>query len=325
MLLFFRRATFMAFALCLCSAAFSQTPYPDRPIRLVVPYPPGGFTDILGRLLATQLQTRLGQNVIVDNKGGGGSTIGSAMVARAPADGYTLLLVAPDLAINESLMASRLNYDARKDFTPVIRAAWSPMVLVTHPNVPAKNVAEFLALAKAQPGKINFASGGIGTGAHLALELFKTRAGVDLTHVPYKGNAPATTDLMSGLVQANFNQISFLLPLVNAGKLKALAVASKERSSLLPNIPTMAEQGFADYDLEPWFGMFAPAGTPLAIVERLSSSEVDRIVNSPEMKKRWEQQGGRSVGGTSASFAKFFAEESARMGKLARDVGAKID
>ena len=154
--------------------------------------------------------------------------------------------------------------------------------------------------------------------------MLASMAKVDLMHVPYKGNAPATTDLMSGLVQANFNQISFLLPLVNAGKLKALAVASKERSSLLPNIPTMAEQGFADYDLEPWFGMFAPAGTPLAIVERLSS-EVDRIVNSPEMKKRWEQQGGRSVGGTSASFAKFFAEESARMGKLARDVGAKID
>ncbi|WP_297726118.1 tripartite tricarboxylate transporter substrate binding protein [Limnohabitans sp. Rim8] len=324
MLLFFRRATFMAFALCLCSAAFSQTPYPDRPIRLVVPYPPGGFTDILGRLLATQLQTRLGQNVIVDNKGGGGSTIGSAMVARAPADGYTLLLVAPDLAINESLMASRLNYDARKDFTPVIRAAWSPMVLVTHPNVPAKNVAEFLALAKAQPGKINFASGGIGTGAHLALELFKTRAGVDLTHVPYKGNGPATSDLLGGQVSAMFLQYAVAKPHVAGGKLSMLATPSGKRSQAIPDVPTIAESGLPGFDVEPWFGIVAPAGTPTVIVNRLNA-EITKIMQQTDVKDMLSSVGASPSVSSPLEFAKFIDSEITRWGEVVKASGAKAE
>ena len=324
MLLFFRRATFMAFALCLCSTAFSQTPYPDRPIRLVVPYPPGGFTDILGRLLATQLQTRLGQNVIVDNKGGGGSTIGSAMVARAPADGYTLLLVAPDLAINESLMASRLNYDARKDFTPVIRAAWSPMVLVTHPNVPAKNVAEFLALAKAQPGKINFASGGIGTGAHLALELFKTRAGVDLTHVPYKGNGPATSDLLGGQVSAMFLQYAVAKPHVAGGKLSMLATPSGKRSQAIPDVPTIAESGLPGFDVEPWFGIVAPAGTPTVIVNRLNA-EITKIMQQTDVKDMLSSVGASPSVSSPLEFAKFIDSEITRWGEVVKASGAKAE
>ena len=321
---FSRRAIFAALALSACTSVFSQASYPDKPIRLVVPYPPGGFTDILGRQLATQLQTRLGQNVIVDNKGGGGSTIGSAMVARAPADGYTLLLVAPDLAINESLMATRLSYDARKDFSPVIRAAWSPMVLVTHPSVPAKNVSEFLALAKARPGKINFASGGIGTGAHLALELFKTRAGVDLTHVPYKGNGPATSDLLGGQVSAMFLQYAVAKPHVAGGKLVMLATPSGKRSQAIPEVPTIAESGLPGFDVEPWFGIVAPAGTPAAIVNRLNA-EIGKIMQQNDVKDMLASVGAAPSISTPQEFGKFIDSEISRWSEVVKTSGAKAD
>jgi tripartite-type tricarboxylate transporter receptor subunit TctC len=324
MIRFSRRAIFAALALSACTSVFSQASYPDKPIRLVVPYPPGGFTDILGRQLATQLQTRLGQNVIVDNKGGGGSTIGSAMVARAPADGYTLLLVAPDLAINESLMATRLSYDARKDFSPVIRAAWSPMVLVTHPSVPAKNVSEFLALAKARPGKINFASGGIGTGAHLALELFKTRAGVDLTHVPYKGNGPATSDLLGGQVSAMFLQYAVAKPHVAGGKLVMLATPSGKRSQAIPEVPTIAESGLPGFDVEPWFGIVAPAGTPAAIVNRLNA-EIAKIMQQNDVKDMLASVGAAPSISTPQEFGKFIDSEISRWAEVVKTSGAKAD
>ena len=321
---FSRRAVFAALALSACTGVFSQPAYPDKPIRLVVPYPPGGFTDILGRLLSAQLQTRLGQNVIVDNKGGGGSTIGSAMVARAPADGYTLLLVAPDLAINESLMASRLSYDARKDFSPVIRAAWSPMVLVTHPSVPAKNVGEFLALTKARPGKINFASGGIGTGAHLALELFKTRAGVDVTHVPYKGNGPATSDLLGGQVSAMFLQYAVAKPHVAGGKLVMLATPSGKRSPAIPDVPTLAESGLPGFDVEPWFGIVAPAGTPAAIVNRLNA-EIGKIMQQNDVKDLLASFGAAPSISSPQEFGKFIDSEVTRWAEVVKASGAKAE
>ena len=324
MIRFSRRAIFAALALSACNAVFSQTAYPDKPIRLVVPYPPGGFTDILGRLLSAQLQTRLGQTVIVDNKGGGGSTIGSALVARAPADGYTLLLVAPDLAINESLMASRLSYDARKDFSPVIRAAWSPMVLVTHPSVPAKNVSEFLALAKASPGKINFASGGIGTGAHLALELFKTRAGVDVTHVPYKGNGPATSDLIGGQVSAMFLQYAVAKPHVAGGKLVMLATPSGKRSAAIPDVPTIAESGLPGFDVEPWFGIVAPAGTPTAIVNRLNA-EIGKIMQQNDVKDLLASFGAAPSISSPQEFGKFIDNEVTRWAEVVKASGAKAE
>ena len=321
---FSRRALFAALALSACTGVFSQTAYPDKPIRLVVPYPPGGFTDILGRLLSAQLQTRLGQTVIVDNKGGGGSTIGSALVARAPADGYTLLLVAPDLAINESLMASRLSYDARKDFSPVIRAAWSPMVLVTHPSVPAKNVSEFLALAKARPGKINFASGGIGTGAHLALELFKTRAGVDVTHVPYKGNGPATSDLLGGQVSAMFLQYAVAKPHIAGGKLVMLATPSGKRSAAIPDVPTIAESGLPGFDVEPWFGIVAPAGTPAAIVNRLNA-EIGKIMQQNDVKEMLASVGAAPSISSPQEFGKFIDSEVTRWAEVVKASGAKAE
>jgi tripartite-type tricarboxylate transporter receptor subunit TctC len=321
---FSRRAVFAALALSACTGVLSQPAYPDKPIRLVVPYPPGGFTDILGRLLSAQLQTRLGQTVVVDNKGGGGSTIGSAMVARAPADGYTLLLVAPDLAINESLMASRLSYDARKDFSPVIRAAWSPMVLVTHPSVPAKNVNEFLALAKARPGKINFASGGIGTGAHLALELFKTRAGVDVTHVPYKGNGPATSDLLGGQVSAMFLQYAVAKPHVAGGKLVMLATPSGKRSPAIPDVPTLAESGLPGFDVEPWFGIVAPAGTPTAIVNRLNA-EIGKIMQQNDVKDLLASFGAAPSISSPQEFGKFIDSEVTRWAEVVKASGAKAE
>jgi tripartite-type tricarboxylate transporter receptor subunit TctC len=321
---FSRRAIFAALALSACTGVFSQTAYPDKPIRLVVPYPPGGFTDILGRLLSAQLQTRLGQTVIVDNKGGGGSTIGSALVARAPADGYTLLLVAPDLAINESLMATRLSYDARKDFSPVIRAAWSPMVLVTHPSVPAKNVSEFLALAKARPGKINFASGGIGTGAHLALELFKTRAGVDVTHVPYKGNGPATSDLLGGQVSAMFLQYAVAKPHIAGGKLVMLATPSGKRSAAIPDVPTIAESGLPGFDVEPWFGIVAPAGTPTAIVNRLNA-EIGKIMQQNDVKEMLASVGAAPSISSPQEFGKFIDSEVTRWAEVVKASGAKAE
>jgi tripartite-type tricarboxylate transporter receptor subunit TctC len=233
-------------------------------------------------------------------------------------------LVAPDLAINESLMASRLSYDARKDFSPVIRAAWSPMVLVTHPSVPAKNVSEFLALAKARPGKINFASGGIGTGAHLALELFKTRAGVDVTHVPYKGNGPATSDLLGGQVSAMFLQYAVAKPHVAGGKLVMLATPSGKRSPAIPDVPTIAESGLPGFDVEPWFGIVAPAGTPAAIVNRLNA-EIGKIMQQNDVKDLLASFGATPSISSPQEFGKFIDSEVTRWAEVVKASGAKAE
>ena len=306
--------------------ALAQASYPDKPLRLVVPYPPGGFTDILGRLLAEKLQPGLGQPVVVDNRGGGGSSIGTTFVARAPADGYTLLLVAPDLAINESLMAGRLAYDARKDFVPVMQAAWSPMVLVAHPSLPAKTVGELVALAKAKPGQINVASGGNGTGAHLALELFKARAGIDLVHVPYKGNGPATSDLLGGQVAAMFLQYAVAKPHVDAGKLRVLATPSGKRSPAMPEVPTIAESGgaLAGFDVEPWFGIVAPAGTPAPVVARLNG-ELLKVMQLPEVRERLSVVGALPTTSTPEAFGRFIDSEIARWATVVKASGAKVE
>jgi tripartite-type tricarboxylate transporter receptor subunit TctC len=304
--------------------AFAQAGYPDRALRLVVPYPPGGFTDILGRLIASRLQPALGQSVIVDNKGGGGSTIGTAFVARAPADGYTLLLVAPDFAINESLMESRLSYDARKDFAPVIRAAWSPMVLVTHPSLPVKNVADLIALAKSRPGKINFASGGVGTGSHLALELFKTRAGVSLVHVPYKGNGPATTDLLGGQIAGMFLQYAVAKPFIESGRLRVLATPSGKRSPAMPDVPTIAESGLPGFDVEPWFGIVAPAGTPPAVVNRLNT-EITKVMHEPDVSQKLAAVGAVPSTSTPQEFEHFIDTEVVRWAEVVKASGAKAE
>lgn len=322
------RRTFAALLTALAAvagpAALAQDAYPAKPIRLVVPYPPGGFTDILGRLIAEKLQAGIGQPVVVDNKGGGGSTIGTGLVANAPADGYTLLLVAPDLAINESLMANRLSYDAHKAFAPVMQAAWSPMVLVSHPSLPAKTVAELIALAKAQPGKINFGSGGNGTGAHLALELFRSRAGIDILHVPYKGNGPATTDLLGGQVSAMFLQYAVARPHIEAGKLRVLATPSGKRSAAMPDVPTIAESGLPGFDVQPWFGVVAPAGTPAPVVNRLHA-EMAKVMQRPEVRQKLASLAAEPTATTPKEFAAFIDGEITRWAAVVKESGAKAE
>lgn len=305
-------------------AAWAQSDFPNKPIKIVVPYPPGGFTDILGRLLAEKLQAALGQPVVVDNKGGGGSTIGTALVAAAPADGYTLLLVAPDLAINESLITTKLPYDARKSFAPVIQAAWSPLALVVHPSVQARSLAELMALAKANPGRINVASGGNGTGSHLALELLKTRAGIDLVHVPYKGVGPATSDLLGGQVAAMFIQYAVAKPHIEAGRLRILATPSGKRSATMPNVPTMAESGLPGFDVQPWFGLVAPAGTPTPIVARLYAASA-RAMQSPEVEAKLASLGAAPATLGPAEFAAFIDSEVTRWAEVVRVSGAKVE
>ncbi len=314
----------VALAATTSPGVFAQDNFPDKTIRLIVPYPPGGFTDMLGRILAAELQPALGQPVIVENKGGGGSTIGTSYVARAPADGYTLLLVAPDFAINESLMESRLNYDARKDFTPVIRAATSPMVLVTHPSLPVKNVAELIALAKAKPGTINIGSGGVGTGAHLALELFKTRAEVDLVHVPYKGNGPASAGLLGGQVTGMYLQYAVAKPHITAGKLRALATPSGKRLPGMPELPTIAESGLPGFDVEPWFGVVAPAGTPTAIVQRLNAA-IAKVLQQPNVTERLASVSASPSPLTAPEFARFIDSEVTRWADVVKKSGAKVE
>lgn len=322
------RRTFAALLTALAAvaapAALAQDAYPAKPIRLVVPYPPGGFTDILGRLIAEKLQAGIGQPVVVDNKGGGGSTIGTGLVANAPADGYTLLLVAPDLAINESLMANRLAYDARRSFAPVMQAAWSPMVLVSHPSLPVKTVAELIALAKAQPGKINFGSGGNGTGSHLAFELFRSRAGIDIVHVPYKGNGPATTGLLGGQVSAMFLQYAVAQPHIAAGKLGVLATPSGKRSAAMPDVPTIAESGLPGFDVLPWFGVVAPAGTPAPVVNWLHA-ELAKVMQRPEVRQKLASLAAEPTATTPKEFAAFIDSEITRWASVVKESGAKAE
>ena len=316
----------IAWIVLLALAAFSaaaQTSYPARPIRFVVPYPPGGFTDILARLIGQKLTDSWSQPVVIENKGGGGSTIGTDIVAKAAPDGYTILMVAPDLAINPSLYA-RLPYDTARDFAPVSLVAWGPIALVVHPSLQVSTLKEFVALAKASPRPLNYASGGNGTAGHLAMELFKSTAGIPLVHVPYKGIAPASTDLLSGQVPVMFLQMALARPHVMAGRLRALAVAGSRRSEALPDVATVAEAGLPGFEVNPWFGVVAPAGTPADIVAKLSS-EVGRIMRLPDVKERIATQGGEPAANTPDEFGAFLRSEILKWAKVAKDSGARVD
>ncbi|MGE4240499.1 tripartite tricarboxylate transporter substrate binding protein [Ramlibacter sp.] len=304
------------------AAAWAQSDYPTKPVRLVVPYPPGGFTDILGRLVAERLTPILGQPVVVDNKGGGGSTIGTSIVAQAPGDGHTILLVALEFAVNESLIPGRLTYDVRKNFTPVIRAAYSPMVLVVHPSVKANSAQEFFALAKSQPGKITYASGGSGTGSHLAMEMLKTRLGVDIVHVPYKGNGPATTDLIGGQVQSMFLQYAVAKPHIDGGKLRVLATPGGKRSAAMPGVPTIAETAAAGFDVNPWFGFVVHSATPPAIVSRLNAA-IAQVLKQPDVEKRLLAVGADPTVTSPKEFADFIDAEIVRWAEVVKTSGGE--
>ena len=314
---------FLAFLFLLLPLGAAAQAYPNKPLRLIVPFPPGGPTDITGRTIGEKLSQRLGQPVVVENKPGAGSIIGTDTAAKSPADGYTLLLGSNSIAL-QPLLQAKLPYDPQKDLAPVILAVRIPNVLVVHPSVPANNVAEFIALAKAKPGTINYASVGNATGPHLFAELFRNLTGVNIVHVPYKGTAPAVNDLLGGQVQALFDSLATALPNIRAGKLKALGVTSATRSKSAPDIPTLAESGAPGYEATGWFGVLVPAGTPTEIVSKLNG-EIGSILKVPEVEERFLKFGAEGGGGSPADFARFIQSEQAKWGRIIREAGIKAE
>lgn len=298
--------------------------YPNKPIRLIVPWPPGGGADTLGRPIGQKLSESLGQPVVIDNRPGAAGSIGSAMAAKAAPDGYTLLLnYVSDSAINPSLY-SNLGYDPMKDFAPVTQIAAGLCILVVNPSVPVKSVQELISLAKSKPGQLNYASAGNGSVGHLAAELFKAMAGVDMVHIPYKGSAPALTDLLGGRVALLFADITVGLPHVKAGKLKPLAVTSFKRSPVVADLPTVAEAGVPGYVANTWWGVVAPAGTPKEIVTKLNT-EIVKILRSPDMKERIFNLGAEVVASTPDQYGAYIKEEIVKWAKVVKDSGARID
>ena len=310
-------------AACISCASWAQG-YPDHSIRLVVPFPAAGTTDILARAAAPKLTESLGKSVVVDNRPGAGGNIGADLVAKSAPDGYTLLMgTVGTHAINPSLYA-KMPYDHVKDFVPVVLVAGVPNVLVVNPSLAVNSVADLIKLAKSKPGSINFASSGNGTSIHLSGELFKTMAGVDMTHVPYKGSAPALTDLMGGQVQIMFDNLPSSLPHIKAGKLRAIAVTSLTRAPALPDVPTISESGLPGFEASSWFGILAPSGTPPAIVTRLNT-EINKWLQTPEAKEQLLAQGAQAAGGTPEQFAAHIRSETDKWAKVVKASGAKVD
>lgn len=312
-------------AACCCFGALplrAAETYPNRPLRMVVPYAPGGNTDVLARLLARGLTTHLGQQVVVDNRPGGNTLIGMELVARAPADGYTIMLATLTFTVLPSLYR-KLPFDVVKDYAPVTLAVTLPNVLVVHPAVPGRSLKEFIAHAKANRGKLSYASTGSGTSPHLSMELLKSMAQIDLLHVPYKGGAPAMTDLIGGQVAAQFIGLPVAVPQIAAGKLRALAVTSKKRAGAAPNIPTVGET-LPGYEMDPWFGVLGPSGIPKAAAARLQG-EISRILRAPEMKDHLNSLGAEPAATTADQFAAHIQSEIARYAKLVALAGLKVE
>jgi tripartite-type tricarboxylate transporter receptor subunit TctC len=309
--------------LCLPLGLAAQGSYPNRSIRMVVPYPPGGPTDVLGRIVAQQLSERLGQQVVVENKPGASGMIGSELVAKAAPDGYTLLANASIHVINPSLYP-KMNFDALRDFTPVSLIAQVPLILVVTPALPAKSVAELIALAKAQPALLNFGSSGNAAAPHLAGESFKISTGVHMQHVPYRGSAPALTDLMGGQIQLMFDSMPSAMPHVKSGKIRALAVTTARRSPAVPELPTVAESGVPGFDISTWYGVWAPPATPKDIVDKIAA-EMARALKQPAVRERLAALGAEAVGNTPEEFAAYCRTELAKWSKIVRESGAKAD
>lgn len=309
--------------MCLCHVAAHAQTYPTRPVRIVVGFPAGGATDVVARTISQKLGEALGQAVVVDNRAGAASNIGAEHVAHSPKDGHTLFMGTVSTSINPSLY-KKLPYDALKDFTPVSQVTSTPFLFVVHPSLPARSVKEFIALAKSKPGELNFGSAGSGSGGHLFVEMFGSMARVKLMHVPYKGAAPATTATLSGETIFMFDNIVTTLPLARAGRLRALAVTTAIRSAAAPEMATIAESGVPGYDANAWFGIFAPAGTPPAVVSRLNA-EIVRIVKLPETRDRFLALGAEPVGSTAEQFGTFFRNEVAKWAKVVKTSGAQVD
>lgn len=303
--------------------AQAQGTWPDKPLKLVVPYPAGGNADNTARLLATQLGQRLGQQVVVDNRPGGSGTIGAAAVAKAPADGYTLLLDATAFTVNPSLFP-KLPFDAAKDFAPISLVLQVPLLMVVPANSPFQSVADVAKAARARPGHLTYASAGNGGAQHLAGELFKQGQKVAITHIPYRGGAPALTDLIGGQVDVMFSATTASGPFVKSGKLRALAISSPRRVEGWESVPTVAESGVPGFQVSEWNGLFAPAGTPRPVLERLEA-ETRAIVASPEMKKRFAELGVQGVGSSAQEFSSFLKAETTKWAEVIRTSGIRMD
>jgi tripartite-type tricarboxylate transporter receptor subunit TctC len=293
-------------------------PYPSKVIRLIIPFPPGGSNDIVGRMVGMQLGERLGQSVVVDNRAGAGGTIGTDMAAKAAPDGYTLLLISVAHAFNPA-MYKKLSYDPQQSFAPIGMVAAGPVALTVHPSVPVHSVKELIALVKASPGKLNYATAGIGSFQHLASELFKLQAGLDMVHIPYKGGGPAMMDTIAGQAQINMASLIQVIPHAKSGKLRLLATSGTKRSTLFPDVPTVAET-VPGYDATNWWGLVAPAGTPQQVISKLNS-EMESLLKSDETKKRLENEGADVIRMTPPEFGRFLAEEIVKWGQVVRQAG----
>ena len=310
------------FLLVLCSGTAVAQSWPTKPIRYIVPFPPGAFNDTLARTLAADLPKSLGQPVIVENRPGGNTLIATEMAAKSPPDGYTLFGAALPFSVVQSLY--KTSFDVTKDFAPITLAGVTPNLLVANPGVPFNDVKGLIAYARANPGKLNYASTGNGTSNHLSFELFKAMTGTQVTHVPYKGSAPAVTDLIAGQVQVMFDNTPNVLPHVKAGKLRALGVSSKTRSQFAPDVPSVDEAGVPGYDVAVWFGVLTVAGTPPDIVKRLNT-EMVKILTSPEVKERISKSGVDVVAGTPEHFSGFLKAEVSRWAKVIQEANIKAD
>ena len=319
-----RTAIAVLIAALACGGAAAQTAaYPARPVRFIVPSSAGGGTDIIARAISLRLSEALGQQFVVDNRPGAGQMIGIELAAKAPPDGHTILMAASTLAINP-VMYKKVSYDPLRDFAPITQAATLPNVLVVHPSLPVRSVAELIAYAKAHPGQLNFASAGIGTSPQMSIELLKSMAGIDMVHIPYKGTAPGVVDLLAGQVKVMAPNLLTALPHIKSGKLRALAVTSAKRSVALPEIPTVAEAGLPGYDSTQWYGVLAPAGTPREIVTRLHD-EIVRALRDAEVGKRLAADGAEAVGSSPEEFAAFIKSEGEKWAKVARAAGIKAE
>jgi tripartite-type tricarboxylate transporter receptor subunit TctC len=303
--------------------AAAASAYPSRPIRMIVPYAPGGGADTLARGVGQKLTEMLGYAVVIDNRGGGGTILGSDLAAKARPDGHTIILVASTHAVVSSLHRN-LPYDPIRDFSPVVRVASAPNILALHPSVPAGSVKELVEYAKARPGQLVYASSGNGGGSHLAMELLKSMARIDLIHVPYKGTGPAVIDLLSGQAKVMFGGMIGTLTHVKSGRLKAVAVSSAKRSPVAPDLPTVAESGFPGYEAATWYGVLAPAGTPAPIVKKLNT-EIIATLNHPELKQRMAGQGADPAPTTPEEFAAYIKTEVSKWAKVVKESGAQPD
>ncbi len=302
--------------------AYAQ-PYPSKPLHLIVPYAAGGGADIVARTLAQKLSESMGQQVVVDNRAGAAGNIGAALGAKAAPDGYTLLLITNTHATNASLY-TKVGYDLAKDFAPITLMSETPLILAVHPSLPARSVKELVAVAKSRPGQLHYSTGGNGSSAHTAAQLFVSMAGIDLVHVPYKGNVEQTTALMSGYVQLTFSTMSGLLPQVKAGRLRALAMTAAKRAPAAPDIPTIAESGYPGYEVINWTGVVVPTGTSKDIIAKLHT-EFLKALGAPDVKNRYAGQGVEPVSSTPEEFAAFIRAELVRWGRVTKQSGARLD